>query len=450
VDLVRKADRASWGRVLRVPHQVACPAFRDQIDLALRTAGAMGIGALAVGLGRSYGDSNLNPDGALIDMRRIDRFIAFDPTTGVLRAEAGLSLGQIIRTVVPQGWFLPTTPGTRFVTLGGAIANDVHGKNHLSAGSFGCHVRRIGMLRSDRGLIEISPMQEPDLFYATIGGLGLTGVMVWAEIQLTPITTAWIEEEVLPMHGLDDFFTIADGSDGFEHTVSWIDCTAGGRSIGRGVFVRGAWSKQGRLDVHEDQVKISLPFDAPGWALNSLTLRAFNAFYWRQQRWLRPSQGRAHYSSHFYPLDAIGDWNRLYGRRGFFQYQSVVPPAAGLDATREMLATIARSGDGSFLAVLKTLGARASGGLLSFPREGVTLALDFANRGEKTFRLLARLDDIVRAAGGRLYPAKDGRLPWAMFEAGYPGLPAFSAYVDPALTSHFWARMTPPQGLRSS
>jgi FAD/FMN-containing dehydrogenase len=430
----------SWGRVTRPRHDRRKPTFRSEIPAALEAAKAAG-SVLAYGLGRSYGDSCLNPGGALIETARLDRFIALDAQSGVLRAEAGVSFDAILRLVTPKGWFLPTTPGTRFVTLGGAVANDVHGKNHHGAGTFGTHVRRLGLRRGEE-LLEISPSEHPGLFSATVGGLGLTGLIEWVEIDLAPIRSTFLIQETLPFGRLDDFFVIAeDSASRFEHTVAWIDCTARGKGLGRGVFTRGNWSDDGDLVCHENKGGKRVPFEAPGFLLNPLSLKAFNIAYGAAQQ-LKPSPARGHYASAFYPLDAIQDWNKLYGGRGLYQYQSVVPSQTARDATAAMLDAIARAGDGSMLAVLKTFGDRPSPGLLSFPKPGVTLALDFQNRGEATLALLARLDAIVSEAGGRLYPAKDGRMPAKMFQSGYPAWEAFASHVDPRFSSAFWRRVT--------
>ena len=432
----------SWGRVVKAEHAVVAPRHRDEVAGAFDAAVEARGSALAVGLGRSYGDSGLNPGGALIDMRSLDRLIAFDPATGILRAEAGASLGAILAFAIPRGFFLPTTPGTRFVTLGGAIANDVHGKNHHRAGSFGRFVRRIGLLRSDEGVLDIGQNYETALFEATIGGLGLTGVILWAEIALTPISSSRIEQETIAFATLDEFFDLAaESAETFEHTVAWIDCLASGKDLGRGIFTRGDWEASGPLEVRRARRGPSVPVDAPAMLLNRVTLRAFNELYGRAHR-LRAGKSTVSYDKCFYPLDAIGGWNRLYGGAGFYQYQSVVPAKNERDATRAMLEAIAAAGEGSFLAVLKTFGPLASPGLLSFPMEGATLALDFPNRGAKTLDLLARLDAIVAEAGGRLYPAKDGRLPAAMFRSGYPAAEKFAAHVDPKLSSGFWRRVS--------
>jgi L-gulonolactone oxidase len=433
----------SWGRVIQAEHLAARPSHRDELPGLLAQARATGAPALAVGLGRSYGDTNLNPGGPLLQMSGLDRFIAFDRQTGVLRAEAGTSLSQVLRLVVPHGWFLPTTPGTRYVSLGGAVANDVHGKNHHGAGTFGRHVRRIGLLRSDRqDVVEIGPDLEPALFAATVGGLGLTGVMAWVELQLVRTPSAYLDQKIETFGGLADFFRIAQEAVGrYEHTVAWIDCTASGANLGRGIFNLANWADDGRRDLHDDAKGPTMPIEAPSFALNPLTLRAFNALYYAKGR-LDAGRSKVHYASAFYPLDAIRRWNLLYGPNGFYQYQCAIPDAAAPDAVAEMLKRIARSGEGSFLAVLKTLGDLPSPGLMSFPLPGATLALDFRNQGAKTLALLAELDAIVLAAGGRLYAAKDGRMPAAMLRAGYPHLDQFRAHLDPALGSAFWRRIS--------
>jgi len=428
-----------WGRVLRAPHRVARPRHLDELAGLISEAPGQ---LLGVGLNRSYGDSGLNPEGAVIATRGLDRFIAFDPSSGILRAEAGVSLDEVLRLVVPRGWFLPATPGTRFVTLAGAVANDVHGKNHHLVGSFGRHVRRIGLLRSDRGLAELSPEVEPELFHATLGGLGLTGFIAWVEIALAPIPSSQVDEETLPFGSLDEFFRLtAESEASFEHISSWVDCTAKGASLGRGVMFRGRWAGAGGLRPHSPRQKLTVPATAPPGLMNALTLRALNTVYGAVQG-LRRGTVRTHYANAFYPLDAIGSWNRLYGPAGFYQHQFMVPPQTQQDAMAEVLSTLAASGQGSFLAVMKSLGPLRSGGLVSFEGPGVSLALDFPNRGQATLDLLERLDRIVVAAGGKIYPAKDGRMSAATFQAGYPRWRELEARRDPHFSSRFWRRVT--------
>ena len=428
----------SWGRTPRTRAKRLAPHFRDETADALVAARRAGLSALAIGLGRSYGDSGLNADEVLIDMRGIDRLIAFDPETGIVRAEAGASLSALARFLAPRGWFLPTVPGTRFVTLGGAVANDVHGKNHERAGTFGANVRRLALRRSAEGTIECAP-GDP-LFAATVGGLGLTGLIEWVEFTAARIPSTMIDQEILPLADLDAFFVVAQESKAaFEHTVAWVDCTQRDARRGRGIFTRGNWASEGGLEPHVDRA-IPIPIEAPSFALNPLTLKSFNTAYDAAQR-MKAGTSRVHYSSHFFPLDALFGWNKLYGPAGFYQYQCALPWETCRDAVAEMLAIIARSGEGSFLAVLKTFGDKPSPGLLSFPMPGATLALDFRNRGALTLKLLERLDDVVRAAKGRLYPAKDGRMSGEMFRLGYPALDAFAPHVDPAFSSNFWRRV---------
>ncbi len=437
-----QSDRLAWGRIPAGSHSVARPRFADELAALYADGAADPNGVLVVGAGRSYDISALNPGGCLIDATGLDNLIAFDPATGVVRAQAGVTLDQLLRVTVPRGWFTVTTPGTRFVTLGGAVANDVHGKNHHSAGSFGCGVRRIGLLRSDRGALELAPDLDPDLFAATLGGLGMTGAIEWVEIQLVPIPSSDMLQEAVPFGDLDGFFDLAaDSAASFEHTAAWIDCTASGKYIGRGVFQRGNWAADGPLAAHGGGPKIALPIDPPGGLLNPLTLKAFNTAYGALQA-SKTGVRRTPYAPALYPLDAVGGWNRFYGKDGFRQYQFVVPTPVAKMAVREALTQIVRAGEGSFLAVLKTFGDKASPGLISFPMPGATLALDFPNRGQKTLDLFDRLDAVVEAAGGRLYPAKDGRIPARMFARGYVRSRQWIEHHDPAMASGFWRRVT--------
>ena len=432
--------RTSWGRVVRPLLPVATPQFTDELPPAL--AEDAGGSKLAVGLCRSYGDSVINTGGGVIDMTHLDRIVAFDRDNGVITAEAGASLSDVLRTIVPHGWFTRTTPGTRFVTLGGAVANDVHGKNHHRAGTLGCAVRELELIRSDGATRRLSAAAGGPLFAATIGGLGLTGIIRTVTLDLAPIRSAYLDVERIAFGHVRDVFAIAAESEkSHEHTVAWIDCASGGSHLGRGIFQRANWSAEGGLDVHDDRKTLTMPVDAPSFALNGLTVRLFNALYYRLQNH-GPARQRLHYAHCFYPLDAILEWNRLYGRRGFYQYQCVIPQREAPEAVEELLKHIAASGAGSFLAVLKTLGPKPSPGMLSFPCEGATLALDFPNKGAKTLKLLGEFDAVVRAANGRLYPAKDGRIPAAMFRAGYPQLDAFMQQVDPAFGSDFWRRVS--------
>ncbi len=433
---------ASWGRVPRsTPARVR--RMRPGSEALPAGPSVSGSSMLTYGQGRSYGDACLNNGGTLLDASALDRILEFDAGTGVLRCEAGVTLAALLAVTVPQGWFLPVTPGTTFVSLGGAIANDVHGKNHHRDGSFGRFVRRFELWRSDGGRLVCSPEDNADLFRATVAGLGLTGFIRWAEIQLTPIESDRIDLTRTRFPSLDAFFEInATANARSRYTVAWIDTTATGAGLGRGLYVEGDHAP-GTLPPPGEvpTPRLRLPLDAPSGLLNRFTVRAFNALYYRQQ--VAPVvRKRVPYAPFFYPLDALGSWNRLYGKRGFFQYQFVVPFTEGHAAVREILDRIARSGQASFLAVLKTFGDLPSPGLLSFPQPGVTLALDFPNRGAKTTRLFAELDRLVRDAGGRLYPAKDACMTAADFRRFYPEWQDFQQYIDPAFSSSFWRRVT--------
>ena len=394
---------------------------------------------LPYAFGRSYGDSCLNDGGVLLDVRRLDRLIAFDDAGGRLRCEAGVTLAEILALTVPRGWFLPVVPGTRWVSIGGAVANDIHGKNHHRAGSFGAHVIALELLRSTGERIVCAPGDE--LFHATVGGLGLTGLILWVEVGLTRIPGPGIAMERIRFDGLDGFFDLAAEDGRHEYTVAWVDCLARGRRLGRGLYMRGDHAPyDGEVPSPLRPSRWRVPVDAPDGLLNRVTLGLFNAAYYRSQ--LRTaSRTTLPYPPFFFPLDNVGDWTRLYGRRGFVQYQCVVPDAPGGGATRVLIDRISRSGEPASLAVLKRLGPMPPAGLLSFARPGLTLAVDFAVRGKPTLALLDDLDAIVRDAGGAVYPAKDARMSPESFRAYFPGLDRFRPHRDPKFSSSFWRRV---------
>lgn len=430
------AQASSWGRYPRVPAAAREFVLRDR-HMPLPDAP---LPMLAHGNGRSYGDSCLNPGGTLLRTRGLDRFIGFDRDSGVLECEAGALLADILEVALPTGWFLPVTPGTRFVTVGGAIANDVHGKNHHHAGTFGRHVLGFELLRSDGTRLECTPRHNAGLFAATIGGLGLTGLVVRARLQLRRVPGPWLSVETQRFDGLADFFALSASHAGSEYSVAWVDCLARGANLGRGVFMHADHADAGDGRVPPAKPPRPLPFP-PLPLVNRLSLRAMNEAYYRRAPGT-PTRRQAHYVPFFYPLDAIANWNRAYGPKGFVQYQCVVPPAQAEAATRELLERIARARRGSFLVVLKQFGDAASPGLLSFPRAGTTLALDFPMAGDGTLALLDELDTVVFAAGGALYPAKDARMGARAFEASFPRLPEFKDHLDPGFSSGFWRRVT--------
>jgi len=434
---VRNQSLPSWGRFPRSSAEVV------PLHWAADARIPFGKPVLGYGLGRSYGDSCQNDGGVLLPTRGLDRFLALDEEHGLLTCEAGVSLGEILRLVVPRGFFLPVVPGTKEVTVGGAIANDVHGKNHHRLGTFGTQVESFELLRSTGERLVCSLQENPDLFAATVGGLGLTGLVLRATLRLRRIVASTIDAETLAIRDLAEFFAISRESDeNFEYTVAWIDCLAAGNRLGRGILHRGNHADEpGALTPPPFAGQLTVPIELPVSPLNRLTLSAFNAVYYGKNRL---SAGR-HFlepNPFFFPLDSVSHWNRIYGLDGFFQFQSAVPSDAAQATTRTMLTAIAASGQGSFLAVLKNFGQASSPGLLSFPRPGTTLALDFPNRGEPTRKLFRELHAMVRDAGGRIYPAKDALMPAEQFQTQYAGvLDAFRSRMDPAFSSSLWRRV---------
>lgn len=427
----------SWGRLQTVrPLQVYSPQWLGEIDPPSEGT------YLCYGKGRSYGDSCLTSTGSVIDMALLSKIIDFNTETGVLICESGLTIDELLRVSLPKGWFVPVTPGTKYITIGGAIANDVHGKNHHKAGNFGHHILRFDLLRSTGELMICTPTENSDWFSATIGGLGLTGIITKVTIQLKKIYSPIIEAENCKFGSIDEFLSIAkDSENDYEYTVSWIDCTARQSKQGRGIFIRGNHSLvPGPLEMPREK-KILFPMNAPDSMLNNVTVKIFNELYFRKQ--LNDiTKHSISYEPFFYPLDSILHWNRMYGKRGFFQYQCLVPMEVGSTAIQMILRKIAASGEGSFLSVLKTFGTLPSLGMMSFPRSGITLALDFGNNGENTLKLLSALDEIVAEAGGAVYPAKDARMSPDSFRHYFPQWQKFVQYIDPRCMSDFWLRVT--------
>ena len=431
----------SWGRF--PPHHQEAVRYGWRSD-DLPVSGGPGKTYLPFGNGRSYGDVCLNTGGILIETRGLNRFIGFDPEAGILRCESGVLLSEILEFAVPRGWFLPVTPGTQHVTIGGAIANDVHGKNHHRLGTFGRHVPQFELLRSDGSRLACSSGENAEWYRATIGGLGLTGMITWAEIRLKPVRSTLIDQEVIRFQNLDGFFSLAEESDEqFEYTVAWVDCLAKGPSLGRGLFIRGNHAEEEKGHTPAKRAgRLSVPFTPPVSLVNRLSLRLFNSFYFRKPL-PRERPQKVPFGPFFYPLDGIRDWNRMYGPRGFLQFQCVLPPGPSRAAMEEILGRISSAGKGSFLAVLKRFGDITSPGLLSFPRPGITLALDFPNDGIRTLELLDSLDEITRASGGAVNPSKDARMAAGSFQAFFPRWGELKPFIDPAFSSSFWRRVTP-------
>jgi FAD/FMN-containing dehydrogenase len=426
----------SWGRYPPAQHtrvvpilwRSNIPSFRDLPESVLPFA-----------YGRSYGDSCLNAGGALLDTTGLRRFISFDDSQGILRCEAGVTLSEILALVVPRGWFVPVLPGTQWVSVGGAIANDIHGKNHHRAGTFGVHVTSLELLRSSGEQVLCSAERNAELFRATIGGLGLTGLILWAELRLKRVPGAALRMERIRFANLREFFQLSTVDQEYEYTVAWVDCLARGARLGRGIFLRGDHSDQ-PLSSHPKAGGLGVPVELPFGLINRATMSAFNAAYYRGQLGhTRRTVG--HYGPFFFPLDKVRNWNRVYGPSGFFQYQCVVPDD-GSGSVTSLLDQIARSNETPSLAVLKRFGDIASPGMMSFPRPGITLAVDFANRGATTLAFLDKLDDLVAEAGGAVYPAKDARMSATSFQRFFPQWRSFACQVDPKFSSSFWRRVT--------
>ena len=428
-----EVELAGWGRAPVVRSEAIRPERRrDAVD-GVRACAADGVPVAAHGLGRSYGDSALIRGGRALITTRLDRVLAFDGATGIVQVEAGVSLGELLSLFVPRGWFLPVVPGTRHVTVGGAIASDIHGKNHHVDGSFGAHVLEIELLTGTGEILRLSRREQPALFEATIGGMGLTGIVLTARLRLRAVANEWMDVETIRVANLDEFFEVSSESAGYTHTVSWVDCLARGAALGRGLFMRGRHTAVGdgrqpsrvaqAVRAAVQRVDLS-PLESNVW-LNGATMRAFNEVYYHRQLRRRVAN-RQHYEPFFFPLDVAQGWNRLYGSRGMLQYQVVVPER---EAVRELLEAVSASGMASFLAVIKEFGP-ATGRHLSFPRPGVTLALDFPHAGAPLLSLLERLDAMTVAAGGRAYLAKDARMSRATFRAMYPEWEAWRALRD--------------------
>ena len=428
----------SWGRY--PTHSGKIVPLNWQGDFPTVAQG-MHNGALPVGMGRSYGDVCLLKGGNLLLTTGMNRLLSFDPTTGLLTAEAGITLAQILDFAVPHGYFLPVTPGTKYVTLGGAIANDIHGKNHHVAGTFGSHVTQFGLVRSEGTSMVCSPTENSDWYSATIGGMGLTGVIAWAALRLRPIVSRMIDYEGIQFHGIDEFLDLTKQSQHIEYTVSWVDCVSTGKNFARGVFMQGNHSIVSGELKPSPEPKLVFPFDAPGFALNQFTVSAFNTVFFHKQ--MKPRVRALHdYEPFFYPLDKVLHWNRLYGKSGLLQFQYAIPWEHAREGTIAILREVAKSGLASFLAVLKAFGDVPSPGMMSFPQPGITLALDFPIKPNVSFPLFERLADMTLDFGGRLYPAKDAAMTAAQFQAFYPQWEHFARYRDPMFTSSFWERVT--------
>ncbi len=395
---------------------------------------------LPFGNGRSYGDTCLPPENGAAIKFRPKPLIQFQADTGVLVADAHASLSDIILHCGPHGWFIPVTPGTKYVTLGGAIANDVHGKNHHVRGSFGAHVLWFDLARSDGQVLRCSVSENVKLFAATIGGMGLTGLISRAAIQMMKVPSVDISETTVPFSSLPEYFDLAEAADrDNEYAVAWIDQLAGGKNTGRGLLFAGNHAGDGAFVPHRLTPRISVPFVPPVNVLNGLSVRVFNTAY-RAAKSRKLGPATTHYDPFFYPLDMVGNWNRFYGPRGLHQHQSVIPFDVARTIIPVMLQKTRDAGQVSFLTVLKRFGDVKSPGIMSFARAGYTLTLDFPHKGASTLALLNELDAMTIDAGGAVNPYKDSRMPARVFEQSFPNWRELEALRDPQFLSGFWAR----------
>lgn len=412
---------SGWGKYPTLDAEQIFPATAEAVVEHISQGEKGRVNMIARGLGRSYGDSSLAE--RVLSMGRLDHFLGFDEASGRLRCSAGISLADILALCVPKGWFLPVTPGTKFVTVGGAIASDVHGKNHHREGCFSQHVTSMKLATVTHGIIECSATLNTDLFLASCGGMGLTGVIVEATLQLKRIQSSQIRETTHKAENLDEVFGFFEEYREASYSVAWIDCLSTGAALGRSLLMLGEHAEDGGLDAHSTKA-LTVPLDMPGFLVSRSVIKAFNELYYHRVR-KKVSQRVIHYDSFFYPLDNIHHWNRMYGKRGFTQYQFVLPEAAGLEGIKSVLASIAASRYGSFLSVLKKMG-HANNNVLSFPMAGYTLALDFKmDDGLPAF--LDELDRIVLDYGGRIYLTKDARMSKAVFRQSYPQWEGFRA-----------------------
>ncbi len=416
---------SNWGNYPKVQHSEIAPG--PQVSVPSDATW------IARGMGRCYGDSSLGE--VMVSSRRLDRMLAFDPSTGVLTCEAGVTYEDLLTTFAPRGWFPPVTPGTKFVSLGGAIASDVHGKNHHAEGSISDHVSSFDLLLPTGDIVTCSREETPDLFLATTGGMGLTGMILRVTLQLKNIETTAIKFEYIKARNLQEILSLIEEFNETTYSVAWIDTLAGGKRQGRSILMKGehasladvrgsAWEEEPfRLPK---KPPLLVPFHFPSWVLNPLTMSAFNQLYYHKQR-KRVKTGLTDYDGFFYPLDSIHHWNRIYGKKGFTQYQFVVPASHAATAISEVLSHMKKHRMGSFLSVLKMLGP--SSGYLAFPMQGYTLTLDFPI-SKWLFPFLDELDEIVLRSEGRLYLTKDVRMKPDMLEATYPQLHKFRAVRD--------------------
>ena len=411
----------NWGNYPVIDATVFSPQSVDELKKIVLSHREM----IARGLGRCYGDSSLND--IIVSTLRLNHLLAFNEQTGMIVCESGVSFSELLEILVPRGWFLPVTPGTKFVTVGGAIASDVHGKNHHVSGSFSNHLEWIKILLSDGTIVQCSKNENADLFWSTCGGMGLTGIIIEASFKMLKVETAYIRQRIVKTKNINETIEAFELNKHWTYSVAWIDCLAKGKSLGRSALIMGEHATKSEVGYRyrnplkiDKKMSIPFPIFLPNFVLNTQTVKIFNEI--RYTTYVS-KDSFVEYEPFFYPLDIIGDWNRMYGKRGFTQYQFVLPKETSNEGLKKILAKISSSGEGSFLAVLKLFGKQE--GMLSFPQEGFTLALDFAI-SPTTLKLFNELDVLVNEFGGRLYLSKDVRMTKDMFEKGYSNSNIFS------------------------
>ena len=425
----------SWGKIHRFKNELFFPRYSEDIKFDNKKKNFT-----VYGNGRSYGDVCLNKNQKLINTKYLKRVRSCDWKKGIIEVEAGVTFDEILKLCVPKGWFIPVTPGTKYVTLGGAISNDVHGKNHHKVGSFGSIVKKIGIRKTNGTKLILSRNKNYNLFKLTISGLGLIGLIEWASIKLIPIKSSSMRVENIRFKNLNEYFSINKNSQKWPYTVAWFDNFTEGKYLGRGVYTRGDFLKDNIIKVHNTKSLFSIPKKFPSFLLNDYFIKIFNKIYWN-----RPSANKkffTHYDSFFYPLDRIKNWNNLYGKKGFYQFQCIFPDQFSKIGIQDILLKIKKHKMISFLAVLKTHKKETSPGINSFCLKGTSVAMDFANKNEgKTYKLLKDLEKSVIKYNGKMYPAKDSVMSSKTFKICYPNWTKLNKFKDKNLSSLFWKRV---------
>lgn len=430
----------SWGRLKRTSApQVIKPNNYEDLLKNLKKHRKLGK-VLPIGMMRSYGNSCLIKEGLMLDMTEFRKINSFDEQSGLINVQAGISLDELLKFIVPKGWFVPTSPGTKYVTIGGAIANDIHGKNHHKFGSFCNSVKKMKVL-STEGKLQLLEDPDDEMFRATCGGLGLTGLILEAEIQLAEIKSSYLNVETIKFNNLKEFFEIEKQSiENYEFTVSWIDLTNESKYFGRGLFQRANWADDKDLTPHSS-LRIPIPFSLGFNLVGKKLMKLFNFLYFSKNL-KKKTKEKTHYGSFFYPLDVLKGWNKLYGKNGFSQYQFVLPEENSKTGLDEILKVLKNDKFMPRLCVLKTFGKIPSLGHLSFPLKGTTLAMDFPINIKKNKNLYSKLDEIVIKNGGRIYPAKDSFMNSRTFQSSYKNFLKFKKFKDTHISSDFWERVS--------